>query len=110
MKKSILTIALTGLFFAFGTNVSAQVSDAVAKELETAHNDAIATVKSNESLTDEDVTRFVRRMDTFLSVAKTKDDKNAKLSYAVDYNRIAENYARNTGKKLPELKLATATD
>ena len=101
MKKSILIAALLGLFVIVGNNASAQDAKVVSK-IEKTTIDAIKTINNNKSLSDADKQKFIKRLSVLSDSAKASD-KETKVNFEQEYNRIADNYARITNKSLPAI-------
>ncbi len=122
MKKSIIIAGILSAFVLVGNTVLAQdakvatveskvmVSKAVETELDASNNAVVVSVNANKDLSEDERKKVIRRFETLLNLAKTKDDKKAKLIYSDEYKRLAAHYARVSGKTLPELKLAAVTD
>jgi len=108
MNKSILITVLLGSFALIGNDVLAQNTKAISK-IEKTTIDAIKTIKDDKTLSDADKEKFIKRLSDLSSSAKS-DNKKTEADLALDYNRIASNYARITNKSLPVLAPSKAVN
>ena len=95
MKKLFIAACL-GVFVLGTTNLNAQntkVETNVA--VETTFSPAINAINNNKKLSAEEKQKFIARLEIIA--------KGNKANHAKEYNRIAENYLRVTGSKLPAL-------